>query len=282
MAERRRLRTAGAHAACPSCAQRFPKRYPIRHYPDITHSRQAQYPVPDWDVAYAVTEGARGHQSAAARTRPRSSACCSRYTIGFLTYSEGCNDDVNKFVWSALGWNPDAKVIDILREYSRYFIGARYTDSFAQGLLALERNWRGPLADQRRRVHHARSSSRRWSARATPQVLANWRFQQALYRAYYDAYTRSRLLYETELEDARDGASCARARATGRAGGHDARRGDARPRDADQRVAADWRARIFELAEALFQSIRMQLSVPLLQGDLAWTAAPISTPSMCR
>ena len=24
---------------------------------------------------------------------------------GFLT-SEGCNDDVNKAVWSALGWNP--------------------------------------------------------------------------------------------------------------------------------------------------------------------------------
>ena len=25
---------------------------------------------------------------------------------GFLTYSEGCNDDVNKAVWSALGWDP--------------------------------------------------------------------------------------------------------------------------------------------------------------------------------
>ena len=35
-----------------------PPRYPIRHYPDITHSRQAQYPVPDWDVAYALTEAA--------------------------------------------------------------------------------------------------------------------------------------------------------------------------------------------------------------------------------
>ena len=43
--------------------------------------------------------------------------------IGFLTYSEGVNDDVNKFVWSGLGWNPDEPVIDILREFSRYFIG---------------------------------------------------------------------------------------------------------------------------------------------------------------
>ena len=35
---------------------------------------------------------------------------------------------------------------EILREYSRYFIGERYADDFAQGLLALERNWQGPLA----------------------------------------------------------------------------------------------------------------------------------------
>ena len=34
----------------------IPKRYPIRHYPDITHSRQSQYPVPDWDTtSYGTT-----------------------------------------------------------------------------------------------------------------------------------------------------------------------------------------------------------------------------------
>ncbi len=53
---------------------------------------------------------------------------------------------MNKFVWSGLGWDPETPVIDILRHFSRYFIGDRYTESFAQGLLALERNWRGPLA----------------------------------------------------------------------------------------------------------------------------------------
>jgi len=40
----------------PRLRELVPARYPIRHYPDITHSRQCQYPVPDWDVAYAVTE----------------------------------------------------------------------------------------------------------------------------------------------------------------------------------------------------------------------------------
>ena len=29
-------------------------------------------------------------------------------TMGFLTYSEGVNDDMNKFVWSGLGWDPDS------------------------------------------------------------------------------------------------------------------------------------------------------------------------------
>src|SRR5207244_4932784 len=40
----------------PKLRALVPQQYPIRHYPDITHSRQCQYPVPDWDLAYAVTE----------------------------------------------------------------------------------------------------------------------------------------------------------------------------------------------------------------------------------
>ena len=69
------------------------------------------------------------------------------YSAGFVTYSEGCNDDVNKFVWSGLGWNPEANVADLLRDYSRFFIGPDIADAFAQGLLALERNWQGRCAN---------------------------------------------------------------------------------------------------------------------------------------
>ena len=78
---------------------------------------------------------------------------------------------------------------DILREYGRYFIGERYADDFAQGLLALERNWRGPLAANEG-VDTTLAQFQEMERTATPQMLANWRFQQALYRAYYDAYTR--------------------------------------------------------------------------------------------
>ena len=35
---------------------------------------------------------------------------------------------------------------------------------------------------------------------ASPEVLSNFRFQMGLLRAYYDAYIRHRLIYETSLE----------------------------------------------------------------------------------
>ena len=242
----------------PELRAAVPKRYPIRHYPDITHSRQCQYPVPDWDAAYAVTEGREG-----INPRPVGEAEIFRrtapYTIGFLTYSEGCNDDVNKMIWSALGWNPEASVQEILRQYARYFISGQHGESFARGLMELERNWQGPLATN----HGVDETFKRFhelERAATPQMLANWRFQQALYRAYYDAYTRARLLYETELDSrAMDALRTAKAQGSDQAMAEAERvLGQA----VTARVAVELRARIFELAEALFQSIRMQLSVP--------------------
>jgi hypothetical protein len=120
----------------PELRARIPAKYPIRHYPDITHSRQCQYPVPDWDLAHAITSAREP-----INPRPTGQATIFRllqpHTIGFLTYSEGCNDDVNKFVWSGLGWDPDEQVSDILREFGRYFIGEEMGDDFAQGLLNL-------------------------------------------------------------------------------------------------------------------------------------------------
>jgi hypothetical protein len=241
----------------------IPDRYPIRHYPDITHCLNCQYPVPDWDVAYALTVGREP-----VNPRPLDQATIFRHaqpsTIGFLTYSEGCNDDVNKCLWSALGWDPDRKVIDILREYSRYFIGERYTDDFAQGLLALERNWRGPLACNAG-IYTTLQQFQAMEESASPRDLKNWRFQQALYRAYYDAYTRSRLLYETGLEEqAMDQLRQAPAKGSLVALAEAERILDLA---VNQPISNQWRTRVFQLAEALFQSIHMQLSVQLYQAQ---------------
>ncbi|MGC8989362.1 MAG: hypothetical protein ACP5MD_04500 [Verrucomicrobiia bacterium] len=241
----------------PRLRAAVPERYPIRHYPDITHSRQCQYTVHDWDTAFAVTLGREcinprplAYETIFRKTQP--------YTIGFITYSEGCNDDVNKMLWSALGWDPDANVTNILRQYSRYFIGERYEEDFAQGLLALEKNWDGPLI-QNAGVERTLARFQKLEKSAAPADLKHWRFQQALFRAYYDAYTQRRLIWETDLET-RAMAELRKAPQVG----SDAALAAAESvlnRAIDERVKPEWLLRIHQLAEALFQSISMQLSV---------------------
>ena len=257
----------------PELRAKAPRKHPIRRYPDITHSRQCQYPVPDWDLAYALTEARE-----VINPRPLGQARIFRrlqeYAIGFITYSEGCNDDVNKIVWSRLGWDPDSDILEILREYSRYFLGQSYAFDYAQGLLALEENWQGPLLANHNvetTLHRFRSLERS----ASPRDLLNWRFQQGLYRAYYDAYNRSRLLYETSLEEQ----AMARLREARAAGALTAI--DAAERILDRAVlepvSQDLRARVFELAEALYQSIRMQLSVERYQAIAVGRGANLDT-----
>jgi len=243
----------------PELKKAIPAKYPVRDYPDITHSLRCQYPVPDWDVAFSLTEGRE-----VINPRPRDQSAIfhafADQTIGFITYSEGCNDDVNKFIWSALGWDPEANVLDALRDFGRSLVDlqGRDADDLAHGLYALEQNWRGPLLSNGS-VETTLEQFRALERRVAPNVLANWRFQQALYRAYYDAYIRSRLIYETDLEER----AMDRLREARRIGSLVAmdeatvilNKAITAP------VALDLRARVFELAEALFQSIRMQLSV---------------------
>src|SRR5262249_31093730 len=161
----------------------------------------------------------------------------------------------NKIIWSSLGWDPSADVREIFRQYSAYFIGERYRDSFANGFLALEQNWRGPLLTNES-VYTTLQQFRELEKTASPRDLFNWRFQQALSRAYYDAYQRRRLVYETELEER----AMEELRAARESGVFAAvNRAEAiLDRATKERVARDWRARVFELAEALFQSIRLQ------------------------
>jgi hypothetical protein len=250
-----------------------PTRYPIRGYPDITHTRQCQHPVPDWDLAFAGTEGRE-----AINPRPLAEAAlCKAYqpdTVGFITYSEGCNDDVNKFVWSALAWDPEADVLDVLRQYGRVFLGADVAEPFAQALLGLERNWSGPLLTNTG-VETTLRQLQDLERDASPRLRQNWRFQQALYRAYYDAYVRDRLTQETALQSQATEAL----RQAPRLGSELAMRraSETLSRSLTEPVSLDRRARVFELGEALFQSIKMQLSVPRYQAIAAERGANLDT-----
>lgn len=264
--------------------ERVPKRYPIRFYPDITHSTASQYPVPNWDIAYALTQGRE-----TINPRPEGEANIMRrlspYTIGFLTYSEGCNDDVNKFVWSGLGWDPQMRVTDVLREFGHYFFGALYADGTAQGLLNLEQNWNGALATNEG-VKVTLAQFQNLERKASPAVLENWRFQQALYRAYYDDYVRSRLLEEMAgLERARNilsavneigwtpepleiGGTPSSTPPNGRDPAvllEEADRVIMEATNSFQSLPS--RTRVKELGETLLQSIQMQLAVDRYQGE---------------
>jgi hypothetical protein len=246
----------------PKLRAAISKKIPIRDYPDITHSRQCQYPVPDWDVAFAVTEGRE-----VCNPRPLQTARIFQYgrasAIGFITYSEGCHDDVNKVVWSALGWDEKAGVKEVLRQYGRYFIGPALGDRFADGILALEKNWEGAVLDNAgidETLKHFQAMERD----AGPREKLNWRFQQALYRAYFDAFVRARLRHETAAIDA----AFTKLRVA-KATGASTAIADAEAildRAAKEPAAPDMRARLDVLAEALFQSIRAQLSVAKYHG----------------
>jgi hypothetical protein len=177
---------------------RLPEKYGVRSYPDITHTVRCQFPVIHWDRAFALTLGRE-----CINPRPVTEKIIHNIfapeTIGFITYSDGIHDDVNKIVWTAMGWDPAKDVRDVLIEYGRYFVRDDLGEGIADGLLALEQNWVGPLATN----GSVEGTLRLWHALEEcgfEEAENNWRFQHGLFRAYYDAYTRRRLIYEQELE----------------------------------------------------------------------------------
>lgn len=238
----------------------IPKEIPIRFYPDIAHSMHSQFPVPEWDVAYALTEGRE-----VINPRPLAETAIFRhyapYMNGFVTYSEGVNDDVNKFVWSALGWSTQADPMATVREYARYFAGSDgfHSDDFARGIVSLEQNWEGPLATNIS-VDATLHRFEKMQQTATPAQARNWRFEAALYRAFTDAYERHRLLIATAQEQ----------RALGSLATADHAGSGAAMRQAEEALNADspqiaslrpWRNAIEDLAGRLFHDIGLQLSV---------------------
>lgn len=230
---------------------------PIRHYPDITHNYSAQYPVPHWDLAWAMTLGRESINPRPFDEKMIHNAL-DQYGIGSVSYSEGTNDDVNKFVWSDQDWDPEMPVIETLRDYSRLFFGPEYKEAGAQAIVDLEKNWRGEVVDN----DGIGITLRQWQSmeKSAPlKLLQNPRFQMGLIRAYFDDYTRQRLIYELELEQ-----QARRALASaGKSGAMKA------IRDAESLLEKAWKERIlpdhqqkcYDLADSLFKSIGAQLTM---------------------
>ena len=230
---------------------------PIRRYPDITHSISCQYPVKDWDLAFAMTLGRECYNP-----RPVAEKMIHNvlddFADGSISYSEGINDDLNKFIWSGQDWDPETPIIETLREYCRLFIHADVSEYVTQGILALERNWQGPLIAN----NSVEVTLKQWKSmekRFPPDVVKNYRFQMGLLRAYYDAYIRERLIQETALESKaievlRDGANVTSFEKI-KAAESILNQTWSKP------VAQDYRQRCWEIADYLFEAIGSQTSV---------------------
>ncbi|MCC6585171.1 MAG: hypothetical protein IT168_00500 [Bryobacterales bacterium] len=228
----------------------------LRLYPDVTHNKISQYEVPEWDQAYALTLGRE-----AVNPRPYEYAAIhNRYAAlsdGFLSYSDGVHDDVNKTVWSALAWDRSRDPRQIVIEYARVFFSPAIGEQAADGILALERNWRGPLPANGG-VEATLSYWRQLEAKA-PWLDRNWRWQMCLLRATYDTYVRRRLLQDTKLENEANSILARSTPTTAVTSMDEAMR--VLNQAVESPAGADLRARIIELCAKLFESIGLQTSV---------------------
>ncbi len=229
----------------------------FRLCPDITHCLSSQYPIPDWDIAYAMTLGRE-----CINPRPEDEKYIHNLYAplaeGSISYSEGTNDDVNKFVWSDQDWNPSTPVIETLRDYARFFIDPDFSEGVAQGLMALERNFRGPLL-LNEGVERTLQQWQDMEKSAPSKVLSNPRFQSGLLRAYYDAYIRRRLIYETFLEhQARNILEQSTITGTKTA---IAEAGNMLALAKEKPVSRELKQRCFALADSLFRSFGAQLTI---------------------
>ena len=236
----------------------IPARYRMLFYPDIAHTMHAQFPVPQWDPVFALTEGREPIDP-----RPVDETHIYRHFArlhtGFVTYSEGVNDDVNKFLWTSLGWSSDTDPRETLEEYSRYFFGPHLGEDsssrIADAIFDLERNWRGPLATNEQ-IPHTLALLQHLNTEATPAQQNNWRFESLLYRANYDAYLQAHLKVESAQENSAL-RELGEAPQRGSVAAMDAAEKDLQPAP----TAAGIRADIENLAARLYQHARLQLSV---------------------
>jgi hypothetical protein len=244
--------------------KKIPARYAMQFYPDIAHTMHAQFPVPQWDPIWALTEGREP-----ICPRPDAFAAIYRHYqalhSGFFTYSEGVNDDVNKIVFTALGWSPSAMVDTILTEYARVFLhrnGVQLQQT-VEAMHGLEADWTGPIASNRQIAATYALLQELEHDSTLAQTGGNGRWESLLYRATYDDYVQRKLARERAAEQAayaalsQPGASEDRAAAARKA------LADIAPDVAERRE----HDRLFTLAAALFRDWGLQMSVPLYHAE---------------
>ena len=230
-------------------------KYPIRYYPDVGHNVRCEIPVhfdrEDWHYAYASTLSRE-----AVNPRPSEYRLVHRltkqYVCGSVSYSEGVNDDVNKFVFGALDFDPDSELREILRDYARSFFPETDTEKMVDVIFGLEQNWNGDPTENSS-VDNVFNTLMQMK---TEKLEENWRFVILLFRASCDKIVRDRRIFELDLiNDAKT----------------QIRKG--KLEKAKEILSTDFsaeykelRGSLFPLAESLFKLIGMQLDVEHFGG----------------
>jgi hypothetical protein len=133
------------------------------------------------------------------------------YTIGCGCYSEGVNDDVNKYVWSTLHWGGDVEgplkdassqlVLDrMLVDYASVLMGMpRQAEKIGSIIKLLEENWKGDPVPVDEAVDRL-ADTWEWQKTILPYHRRhNWRLSMLLFRLYFDTLLISRLRQERAL-----------------------------------------------------------------------------------
>jgi hypothetical protein len=240
--------------------RRIPQRYPLEFYPDTAHTMHAQFPVPQWDPIFQLTEGREP-------ICPRPAAFTHIYrhfaalNSGFIVYAEGVNDDVNKVLWAQLGWSSQAEPHAVLTEYARTLLGAEgaHASQAASAIAALEQNWVGPVVASR-----TIASTLDQIDSLTPVVTQNWRWNSLVYRAVYDDYVRRKRIRMAAEQRAAELALACPAGDSERCAARARAALQALPPDAVEQSEHD---RLFQLAGRLFDQVGLQLSVKLYHAS---------------
>jgi len=259
-----------------------PAIYPVRVYPDITHSLSDQLPIPNWDPVFQVTEN---REAVNPRVRTETMIAASQKpfaTAGFGAYDEGCHDDVNKHVWLAVFWGADtvsaseeeaeapvdehALVQSWLREYSRLQFSPQLEPLVLELIYSLEKNWVGAVVGNPQ-VNATFALATRIMQEMTPRDRWRWRLQQLLYRATYDKFVQLRATIERAGEEKALEALAQHA-ATSPAKAIAAAKAALDLADAASKGAsAELWTELRVWAEAVFQSVHQQFSVPIYGGE---------------
>lgn len=237
--------------------RKIDKRYPFRFYPDIAHNVRCEIPVhfqnDDWHYSYASTLSRE-----AVNPRPSEYRLLHRmtrqYVEGSVSYSEGVNDDLNKFVWSSLDFDKNCDLREAVSDYARAFFPDTDTEKITDALLNLEENWVGDPAENSTVDYSFKLFTE--LEKEYPQLSENWRFLLHLFRAYCDKIVRDRRIFELDLiADAKKSATVTEALSILKT-----------DFDADY---SEKRARLFPMAEKLHNLIGIQLDVEHF-GGMSW------------